>query len=423
MKSFALIDGNSFYCSCERVFDPKLAIRPVIVLSNNDGCAVARTAEAKALGIGMGEPYFKIRNLCRDNNVAVLSSNYALYGDMSARLNAIYRQWAPDVEVYSIDESFLNVSDIKRIERETFGRDLRSQILKWTGIPTCAGIGPTKTLAKLANHIAKKNADLGGVCDLSDDQTRLAWLDRVEVGEVWGVGSASECKLIGLGIETAGDLARMDARLARNLMSVVGERTVLELQGVSCLALEDVPPQRKGCSVTRSFGAPVTDLSSMLEAIATYAARAGEKLRRHGLETTHMVVFMHTSRFNQKDPSYSTQTTVHLSEASSDTLDLIQAAQRGVRKIYRDGFRYSKAGIIMNDLVLARSTPRPLFDARDLDRSDKLMTVLDTVNSRFGRGTLTPAAAGIEKAWQAKFDRRSPRYTTNIAELPIATAR
>ncbi|WCK69368.1 Y-family DNA polymerase [Agrobacterium tumefaciens] len=423
MTSFALIDGNSFYCSCERVFDPSIEKRPVIVLSNNDGCAVARTAEAKALGIGMGEPFFKIRDLCRTNNVAVYSSNYTLYGDMSARLNAIYRQWAPDVEVYSIDESFLDMTDIRPADRQAFGLDLRSTVQRWTGIPTCVGIGPTKTLAKFANHVAKKNPELGGVCDLTDAAMRQGWLDRIEVGEVWGVGAASERKLFGLGVETAGDLARMDARLARKLLSVVGERTVLELQGLSCLPLEDVPPQRKGCAVTRSFGTPVTDLAGMLEAVAAYATRAGEKLRRYGLEATHMAVFMHTSRFNEKDQPYSAQTTVHLPEASNDTFDLIRMAQSGARKIFRDGHRYAKAGIIMNDLVSARSQQRPLLDARDREQSDRLMTALDAVNAKFGRGALIPASAGIKREWQTKFDRRSPRYTTNIKELPIAMAR
>ena len=422
MKSFALIDGNSFYCSCERVFAPKLALRPVIVLSNNDGCAVARTAEAKALGIGMGEPFFKIRELCRDNDVAVFSSNYALYGDMSARLNAIYRQWAPDVEIYSIDESFLDVAHVQPRDRRTFGLDLRSTVQQWTGLPTCVGIAPTKTLAKFANHVAKKNPEMLGVCDLTNDDARTTWLDRIEVGEVWGIGKASQRKLFELGIETAGDLSRLDARLARNLLNVVGERTVLELQGVSCMALEDVPAQRKGCAVTRSFGTPVTDLGGMLEAIASYATRAGEKLRRNNLEAAHMAVFMHTSRFNERDPSHSAQTTVNLPEASADTMDLIRAAQRGVRKIFRDGFRYAKAGIIMDDLIPARSAARSLFDARDRDHSDRLMSALDAVNARFGRGALVPAAAGIKKDWQARFDRRSPRYTTRIEELPRVMA-
>lgn len=423
MTSFALIDGNSFYCSCERVFDPSIATRPVIVLSNNDGCAVARTIEAKALGIGMGDPYFKIRDLCRNQGVAVYSSNYTLYGDMSARLNAIYRQWCPDVEIYSIDESFLDMTDIRPADRKTFGLDLRSTVRQWTGIPTCVGIGPTKTLAKLANHIAKKSFELDGVCDLTDPAVRGPWLDRIAVGEVWGVGAASQRKLLEIGIRAAGDLARLDMRLARNLLSVVGERTVLELQGISCLSLEDIPAQRKGCAVTRSFGTPVTDLAAMLEAVATYATRAGEKLRRHKLEATHMAVFMHTSRFNLHDKPHSAQTTVHFVEATNDTFDLIRAAERGARRIFAGGHRYAKAGIVMNDLVRSGSQPRPLFEARDRDQSERLMHALDAVNAKFGRGTLVPASVGIECDWQTKFDMRSPRYTTNIKELPIATAR
>uniref|UniRef100_UPI00186A0691 Y-family DNA polymerase n=1 Tax=Aureimonas psammosilenae TaxID=2495496 RepID=UPI00186A0691 len=275
-RVLALIDGNSFYCSCERVFDPKLDRRPVIVLSNNDGCAVARTAEAKALGIRMGEPFFKIRDLCRDEGVAVFSSNYTLYGDMSARMNAIYRDWSPDVEVYSIDESFLDLTGFGRRDLDAYARDLRATVRQWTGIPTCVGLGPTKTLAKLANHVAKKNLDLGGVCDLTDERSRSAWLERVEVGDVWGVGSASEAKLVAIGIKTAAQLRDLDVRLARKMLTVVGERTVLELRGIPCLALEDVPPQRKGCAVTRSFGEPVTTLAGMLEAVAAYATRAGE---------------------------------------------------------------------------------------------------------------------------------------------------
>lgn len=418
----ALIDGNSFYCSCERVFDPKLATRPVIVLSNNDGCAVARTAEAKALGIRMGEPFFKIRDLCRDEGVAVFSSNYTLYGDMSARMNAIYRTVAPDVEVYSIDESFLDLSGFGRRDRVTLARDLRSTVHRWTGIPTCVGLGPTKTLAKLANHIAKKNAELGGVCDLTDPAARDRWLPIVEVGEVWGIGAASERKLLQIGIETVAQLRDMDPRLARQMLSVVGERTIHELRGTACLALEQVPPQRKGCAVTRSFGTPVTTRAGMLEAVAAYATRAGEKLRRHGLETSHLVVFMHTSEFNQRDRPYSAATTVHLPEASNDTLDLVKAAQRAAMAIWRDGFRYSKAGIVMDDLIPAGTGPRPLFDRRDREQSERLMSALDAVNAKFGRGTIAPAAAGIKRAWQTKFELRSPRYTTRIGELPKVSA-
>ncbi len=421
-RTLALIDGNSFYCSCERVFDPALATRPVIVLSNNDGCAVARTAEAKALGIGMGDPYFKIRDLCEAEGVAVFSSNYTLYGDMSSRMNAIYRDFSPDVEVYSIDESFLDLSGFPAADLVTMARDLRSTVRQWTGIPTCVGLGPTKTLAKLANRIAKKAAELDGVCDLTSPADRARWLPAIEVADVWGIGPASERKLLGIGIETAADLRDLDPRLARRLLSVVGERTVLELRGISCLPIELVPPQRRGCAVTRSFGTPVTTLAGMLEAVAAYATRAAEKLRRHGLEASHLVAFMHTSPFREKDPAHSASLTVHLPEASADTRDLIKAAHRAVRAIYRPGFRYAKAGIVLDDLIPAGSAPRPLFDRRDREESERLMSVLDSVNMRFGRGTIAPAAAGIRREWQTKFENRSPRYTTRIQELPRVRA-
>jgi DNA polymerase V len=252
-RALALIDGNSFYCSCERVFDPKLSGVPVIVLSNNDGCAIARTAEAKALGIRMGEPYFKIRDLCRRQRVRVFSSNYALYGDMSARANTVYRQFARDVEVYSIDESFLDLSDVRERDRIALARDLRSTVRRWTGLPTCVGIGPTKTLAKLANHIAKSIPELGGVCDLSDEAERAAWMVGISVGEVWGIGRASLARLTAMGVDTVADLRDLDPRPARASLTVVGERIIHELRGRSCLPLEIVPARRKGCAVTRSF--------------------------------------------------------------------------------------------------------------------------------------------------------------------------
>lgn len=422
MTGFALIDGNSFYCSCERVFDPALARRPVIVLSNNDGCAVARTAEAKALGIGMGVPYFEVRELCEANRVAVLSSNYSLYGDMSRRLNAIYGELAAAVEIYSIDESFLDVSSLHGRERETFGRDLRATVARWTGIPTCVGIGPTKTLAKLANHIAKAEPALGGVCDLTEAAARERWLGRVGVGKVWGIGPAAVGKLACAGVETAAQLGAMPLPLARRLLTVTGERTVLELRGIACMALEDAPPTRKGCAVTRSFSAPVTTLDAMLEAVSAYATRAAEKLRGHGLEAAHLTVFMHTSPFRRTEPGHSGSRTVHLPEASADTLELVRAARRGARAVFREGYRYIKAGVVMDDLIRAGSGPRPLFEARDRARSEKLMDALDALNGRFGRGTLAPAAAGLKREWQTRFERRSPRYTTRLDELPVASA-
>lgn len=418
-RAFALIDGNSFYCSCERVFDPKLATRPVIVLSNNDGCAVARTSEAKALGIKMGDPFFKIRDLCRRERVAVYSSNYTLYGDMSRRMNAVYDQFADDVEIYSIDESFLDLSRYREADRRALALDLRATVRKWTGVPTCVGIGPTKTLAKVANAIAKKDPTLAGVCDLSDPAERALRLDRFDVGDVWGIGPASTAKLQALGIRSAGDVTRMDPKLARKPLTVVGERIVHELRGIACLDLETVTPQRKGIAVTRSFGRPVTTLDALLEAVASYAFRAGEKLRRHGLAASHLSVFAHSNLFNGDAP-FSASTTEGLIEASSDSLVLIAAASRAARRLWRPGAKLAKAGVILDDLVRAENVPAALIGGRDREKAARMMAAIDAVNTKHGRGAVTSAAVGIRRAWQTKFEMRSPRYTTRVDELPTA---
>lgn len=416
--TIALIDGNSFYCSCERVFDPRLENRPVIVLSNNDGCAVARTAEAKALGIRMGEPFFKIRALCKQEGVAVFSSNYTLYGDMSARMNAVYRQFTPNVDVYSIDESFLDLSGFEHRDLEAYARDLRSTVRRWVGIPTCVGIGPTKTLAKLANHIAKRVPELGGVCNLTDEDIRAHWLIRIPVGELWGIGRASATKLDGLGLESIADLRDMDLRLARKALTVVGERIVQELRGHSCIPLETIPAQQKGCAVTRSFSGRVTELPVMLEAVATHASRLGEKLRAQGLATNHVTVFYHTSEHDRGDAQRSVSTTVRLMEATNDTTILVKAASAGAKQIWRDGYRYSKAGIVTTDLVRLSYSQRALIGGFDREKGGKLMAALDAANKRFGRGAVTIAAAGIKREWEPKFAMRSPFYTTRVADLP-----
>lgn len=415
----ALIDGNSFYCSCERVFDPRLEKRPVIVLSNNDGCAVARTAEAKALGIAMGQPWFQIKNLCREKGVVAFSSNYALYGDLSRRMNVIYDRFSPDVELYSIDESFVlgdqNLSEKARLE---WAADLRATTRNWTGIPTCVGIGPTKTLAKLANKAAKKLP--GGICDLTDPAERERVMAGFPIADVWGIGPASQAKLAHLGIEFAAQVKDMDPRLARSLMTVTGERLVRELNGDPAIELELVAPQRKGCAVTRSFGQKVTSIHEMEQAVASYAMRLAEKLRRHDLATDHLQVFMHTSRFRQDDPQRSASTTIDLPEATNDTLLLVSAATRAVRRIWVDGFRYAKAGVITSDLVRPSQAQRALFDGLDHARSGKVMAALDAVNARFGRHTLVPASVGFARSSATRFEMRSPRYTTRWEELPTA---
>jgi DNA polymerase V len=424
--SYAISDGNSFYCSCERVFDPTLKRVPVIVLSNNDGCAVARTVEAKALGIRMGEPYFKMRELCRAEGVRVFSSNYALYGSMSNRLNDIYRSFAPRVEVYSIDESFLDWSDVEPARRAEMARDMRATVLMWTGIPTCVGIGPTKTLAKLGNHIAKKNPALGGVCDLTEPAGRAEWMARVRLEDVWGIGPAGAARLYAIGLKTVADVAAMDPQLARRSMTVVGERIIHELRGVSCLSLEEHPPTRKGCAVTRMFSSRVTDRATMEQAVAAHAIRLGERLRRGGLATDHVTVFFHTSKDDRGAPQRSVSTTVTLPEASNDTLALAAAATLGVRRLWRDGYRYSKAGVMTVDLVPLPASQRALpgLGRLDRERGGALMRAMDDCNRRFGRGAVVPASAGLAKArnWSTKFEMRSPSYTTRLDEIPVIMA-
>lgn len=417
-QALALIDGNSFYCSCERVFDPRLQKRPVIVLSNNDGCAVARTPEAKALGIQMGAPYFKIKALCEREGVVAMSSNYALYGDMSRRMNQLYQRFSDDIEIYSIDETFLNVTHLPIKDRTAWAADLRATTGQWTGIPTCVGIGPTKTLAKLANKAAKKLP--GGVLDLTDPDTRARVMADFPAADVWGLGRASQGKLATLGITTAAQVRDMDAKLARQLMTVVGERLVHELNGRACIALEAVAPQRKGCAVTRSFGQRVTAKPDMEQAVAGYATRLGEKLRRHGLATDHVTVFMHTSPFDLDERQRSVSMTVHLPEASNDSLQLIKAAKRAVDGLWQSGYRYSKAGIITQDLVPPAIAQRALFDQIDHEKAARVMAAMDEANRRWGRATVVPAAMGLRQTFSTKFERRSPRYTTRWDELPSA---
>ncbi|MHB2211437.1 Y-family DNA polymerase [Methylobacterium sp. CM6257] len=425
-RAVALIDGNSFYCSCERVFDPKLTAVPVIVLSNNDGCAIARTSEAKALGIKMGDPYFKIRDMCRAQGVRVFSSNYTLYGDMSGRTNGVYRQFSPQVEIYSIDESFLNLSDVAPAFRVERARDLRATVRAWTGILTYVGIGPTKTLAKLANHIAKTVPELAGVCDLTDPTAYAHWLCRIDVADVWGIGRASLAKLQAMGVEIVADLRDLDPRPVRKGLTVVGERIIHELRGLACLPLELVPARRKGCAVTRSFSSRITERAALEEAVAAHATRLGEKLRCEGLGTDHLTIFYHTSEHDRDDPMRSVSTTVSLPEHTADTLALIKAARHGVAKTWREPgtrpCRYAKAGIITNDLVPLSHSPRALIGQMNRERSGPLMEEMDACNARWGRGAVVPARAGLvsKRDWNTKFEMRTPRYTTQISELPVA---
>ena len=408
----ALSDGNCFYVSCERVFDPRLEGRPTVVLSSNDGNIIARSPEAKAIGLKMGDPYFKVRELCARERVAALSSNYVLYGDISRRVNAVYERFAPEVVVYSIDESFLDFTGLA--DPVGHARALRATVRQWTGIPTCVGLGPTKTLAKVANHLAKRTPALDGVCDLSDPLLRAAALDELPVGDVWGVGPAYAARLTAMGVATAGQLRDLDPRQARAVLSVVGERLVLELRAQTCLSWDEVPAGRKGCAVTRSFGQPITDLGDLLQAVASFASRVGEKLRRNGVVAPRLSVFMHTNPFGA-GPHHSASGAVTFLEATADSTELVAGARQAARQAWRDGYRYSKAGVLCEGLVPAGQVQASLLAVKDPARSDRLMAALDASNRRFGRGSVVIGATTGRTRWTQKAEWRTPRYTTRLS--------
>lgn len=412
---FALIDGNSFYCSCERAFNPKLRGKPVVVLSNNDGCVIARTHEAKDLGVNMGEPWHLISKKPEFKPVIIRSSNYVLYGDMSRRMYDVLVGLVPEVDPYSIDEMFLDFRGLTG-DLVAFASEIRATVRQVAKIPTCVGIGPTKTLAKLANKIAKGDRAGSGVCDLSSPQTRANLFPTLDLGEVWGIGRASLEKLGKQGVRTVGDFVALPQDSVRKTMTVTGQRTHAELQGVLCYPFAVNPPSRKSLAVTRSFGRMVTTWEDMREAVAAYAARAGEKLRRHGLQAAAMQVFMHTNRFNN-DPSYANQSTFAV-EPTSDSMALIKSAVRAAEKMWRDGFRYQKAGIVLLDLYQSAELPvADMFATRDPERSKALMAALDAVNLRFGRDTVRPGAVRQAPIWGMRRANLSPCYTTRIEEI------
>ncbi len=417
----ALIDCNNYYVSCERAFDSSLVGVPVIVLSNNDGCAIARSAEAKALGIKMGDPIHHLREKVREHGIQVRSSNYALYGDMQRRVVAACEPFARDTEIYSIDETFIDLAGFERRNLVAHAHAMRAQVLQWTTIPTCVGIADTKTLAKLANAAAKKDPRFDGVADLRDDETRRDVMHAFAVGDVWGVGNETARKLTDLGIHTAGALRDMPMKQARAVGTVVLERLVAELRGVPSDAVESVEPRRKGMAVTRSFGTPVCDFERMMGALSQYALRAGEKLRSHGLVAARLTAFFHTNRNKPDRPQYGGSRMVTLHPMTNDSLELIAAARLGAEKAWRDGYAYTKAGIMLDDLLPEDERPRTLFEA-DTSKRDRLMGALDSINGRFGRWTAVTASQGFKRDWKARSEMRSPAWTTDIAEVPRVRA-
>ena len=418
---FALVDCNNFYASCERLFNPKLAGQPIVVLSNNDGCVVARSNEAKALGIVMGVPEFQIHSLLRANWVHVFSSNYTLYGDLSQRVMETLEQFSPDLEIYSINEAFLSLVGFERRNLTDYGRQIRKTVKQRTGLPVSVGIAEMKTLAKLGNRIAKQTADTDGVFDLLACPDREALLEHVAVGDVWGIGPNYARLLTQQGITTAWQLREADEHWMRRHLGVVGMRVVSEFRGHSCLALEECPPPKQGITSSQAFGRPVSTLAEMEEAVSSYVSRAAEKLRGEGLAATVLTVFVMTNAFTE-EPQYRNSVTCSLPVGTDTTSELIRAALRGLRHIYRDGYRYKKAGVMVTALVPASQAQPDLFDQQDRPKSKHLMAALDAVNERWGAGSLQYAASGLTKAWKMQSHRRSPAYTTNWHELPVAHA-
>ncbi len=431
---FALVDGNAFYVSCERVFNLKLRQRPVVVLSNNDGCVVARSDEAKALGIAMGAPYFKIKRKYEKAGGLALSSNYTLYADLSSRMMSIIGEYSDQQEVYSIDESFIEWTGFRHFDLDQMAYKLRQQVHRWVGIPVGIGIGQTKTLAKVANRLAKKHPAFKaqGICNLTTLPASMieGLLKETPVGDVWGIGRRWSAKLDGLGIRSALDLSQVDPPWIRKHFNVVLERTALELRGVPCMAMEQAPPPKQQIMASRSFGKLVTDIESLRQAVSTYTARAAEKLRHQRSQTSAITVFLNTPSFNPNEPQYHPSVTIRLADPSDDTLVLCQAANRGLERMFQPGFRYQKAGVMLMNLAPKGQGQLSMFDTGDSEASkkrEKLLAIMDGLNRDMGRETIWTATQGLtrkEKAdsWRMKRGTLSPAYTTKWKELPQVLA-
>ena len=419
MKIFALVDCNNFYASCERVFNPSLKKRPIAVLSNNDGCIVARSNEVKALGILMGVPFFEQKAVLKKHNVAVFSSNYQLYGDMSQRIMDSLRLFCPDMEVYSIDEAFLRLDGMLPRNLYEYCKTIRAKLLQWTGIPVSIGIGPSKVLAKVANHVAKKLTD-AGVFDIRGQQAQDEILKTLDVEKLWGIGGGWAERLGRISIHKALELRDASPTIIRKQLSVVGERILRELRGQSCIDLEDIQP-KKNIMSSKSFGNLLTDKELIEEALANYAARACEKLRKQNSRAQAVYVFIQTNGFRETDKQYHNALTCTLTIPTSDTRIIIGAAKDCLNKIYKQGYRYKKVGIMLLDLIPASQEQTNLFASSDHRPSDHLMGIVDRINQGYGPDTLFFGAQGVTREWKMRCGLRSPRYTTQWNELLIVS--
>jgi len=420
----ALVDCNNFYSSCERVFNPKLEGKPIVVLSNNDGCIIARSEEAKALGIPMGASAFKVKPLLEEKKVHVFSSNYTLYGDMSARVMQTLAHFSPHLEVYSIDEAFLELNHLPGRHVCEQALQLRHTVKQWTGIPVSVGIAPTKTLAKLANRFCKKGAGTGQVLLLQTAADIAGALQQTEVGAVWGIGRQQAHKLATFGIYTAKDLSDASDAFVRKHLTVVGLRTVKELRGEPCLELEQVATNKQHICTSRSFGQPVMALELVQEATALYASRCAAKLRRQQSCASAITVYLQAYPFKNEQAYYNSKT-LQLPAATNSTLELVQYAARALGLLYRPGYRYKKSGVIVSELCPEMQAQLPLLDTIDREKHRRLMQVMDSINTKWGKETVTTAAQGVygddkssrKNPWKMRSAHRSNRYTTHLEEL------
>lgn len=413
---YALIDGNAFYASCEQVFDPALRGKPLVVLSNNDGCAIARTDQAKALGIKMGHPAHELRHLVRSHGLIMRSANFALYGDMQRRVVAILRDAVCRVEVYSIDESFLDLSGIR--DRPRFARELRDRVHRWTGIPNCIGIGPSLTLAKLANKAAKKGA---GVVDVSDAGVRAEHMAVFPIDDVWGVGPQWAAQLRAIGVETAGQFCAAPSDLILSRFGVTLQRTQRELQGHPCRDVQEVEPDRQQIVVSRSFGSRVESHAAVVEALCTFASMAAAKLRGRNLVAAAVTAVIETDAFRPDLPQHNTSRTVSLASSTADTMEIVRIVRRLGAAMLRKGFSYKRAGVVLMDLARPDRLQADLFDDTTSGNA-KLMNVMDSINGRFGRAAIGLGATGWREKpeWGMRQQSLSRRFTSRPAELPIA---
>lgn len=406
------MDCNNFYASCERVFNPSLNGKPVVVLSNNDGCVIARSNEAKALGIKMGVPAYQIKDLVDSNQVTAFSSNYTLYGDMSGRVMSMLAELAPELEVYSIDEAFLNMDGIQDLQ--SLGTKMVNQVTRGTGIPVSLGIAPTKTLAKVANKFAKKYPAYNQLCIIDTDEKRIKALQLTEIGDIWGIGRRQAAKLEQQGVKTAYDFTQLSGAWVRKNMTVVGERTWKELRGISCIDMESAPPAKKQICTSRSFGKMLTDIEPMAEAIATHASTCARKLRKQKSYAMSLMVFIHTNNFREDLPQYWKNTVVHLPVPSNDTQEIVHYALTALKSIFMQGYQYKKAGVIITEIT--QGAQLGLFDSTNREKHERLQQAIDKINGEHSQ-RVKLAIQGMGREWKLKQEQLSGRYTTDINQI------